>query len=51
MLDIQKKIREEAKSLLGARKVDLVIGFEKGTFPLRASPVFVYSEGEVEKLI
>jgi len=51
MLDIQKRVREEAKKLLASKKVDLVIGFEEGTLPLRASPTFIYDENEVERLI
>jgi len=51
MQDVQKKIREEARNLLAARKVDLVIGFEKGTIPCRTSPVFVHKEDDVGKLV
>lgn len=51
MQDVQRKMREEAKNLLGTGKVDLIIGFEEGTLPLRASPVFIHSENDVEKLI
>lgn len=51
MGDVQQKIREEAKNLLVAGKVDCIIGFKKGTLPLRASPAFVYSEDDAEELI
>ena len=51
MQDIQKKIREEARNLLDAGKVDFVIGFEKGTLPLRASPVFIHNKNDIEKLV
>lgn len=51
MLNVQKKIREKAKNLLAAGGVDLIIGFEQGSMPLRASPVFVHNEDDVEKLV
>jgi len=51
MQEVQEKIREEAKSLLVAGRVDFVIGFEEGTLPLRASPVFIYNKDDTEKLI
>jgi ferredoxin len=48
---IQQKIREIAKELLAQKAVDLVIGFGEGTLPLRASPVFVRTPEEADRLI
>ena len=51
MENLQRKIRDEAKNLLAKGSVDLIIGFEEGTMPLRASPVFIDSQHDVEKLV
>ncbi|MBW2342181.1 MAG: 4Fe-4S binding protein [Deltaproteobacteria bacterium] len=51
MPEVTKKIREIARSLLQEKKVDLVIGFEQGTLPLRATPCFVRGEKEVDRLV
>jgi len=48
---ITENIREEAKRILKEKKVDLVIGFQEGTLPYMASPVFIESPDEVEKLV
>ncbi len=50
-MNIQERIREEAKELLARKKVDPVIGFEEGDLPLRASPVFIHHETQLERLI
>jgi len=51
MKRIEKEIRKIADKLLKDKKVNLIIGFEKGTLPLRARPSFVRRPEEVEKLI
>lgn len=51
MNEVTKKIREVALKLLQKKKVDLVIGFEKGTLPLRATPCFVRREEEADRLV
>ncbi|MGZ3538662.1 MAG: 4Fe-4S binding protein [Thermodesulfobacteriota bacterium] len=48
---IQEKIREKAKELLEKKVVDVIIGFGEGTLPLRATPLFVRSPEEVDRLI
>lgn len=45
------KIREIAKELLRNKKVDVIIGFEKGTIPFKSRPVFIDKEEDVEKLV
>lgn len=47
----EEKIRETARRLLAEDRVDVVIGFEKGTLPLRASPVFVREAAHADRLI
>ena len=44
-------IRETARQLLADGKVDVVIGYEKGSLPLKATPCFVRSPQDIEKLI
>jgi formate dehydrogenase (coenzyme F420) beta subunit len=49
--NIAKKIREEAKRLLTEQKVDVVIGYEKGTLPLTSTPCFITNPEDAEKLV
>jgi formate dehydrogenase subunit beta len=51
MEQIEKKIRETAEQLLKDGRVDLVIGFEKGTLPLKARPAFITKPEDVKRLI
>ena len=51
MRDLSPQIREVAGSLLRDDKVDLVIGYERGSLPLRTSPCFVRDPADVEKLV
>jgi len=51
MPELTGKIREVARSLLRQQKVDLVVGFERGTVPLRSVPCFVRREEDVDRLI
>jgi hypothetical protein len=41
--EVTQKIREVAKKLLSEGKVSCVIGFEKGTVPMRERPFFAYT--------
>ncbi len=51
MGDLEKNIQDIARELLEDGKVDLVIGYEKGTTPLRSTPFFVKEVSDVQKLI
>jgi hypothetical protein len=44
-------IRQEAARILEENIVDVVIGFEAGTLPLRAQPAFITQKEEPEKLV
>lgn len=46
-----KKLRKTVRKLFAEEKVDLVLGWKKGTLPLVASPAFITSEKDVDKLI
>lgn len=48
---VTERIREVAKKLLSEGKVSCVIGFEKGTVPMRDRPFFAYTPKEADKLI
>jgi ferredoxin len=48
---IQQKIREKAKELLSKKEVDLIIGFGEGSLPLRATPIFIRTPEEADRLI
>ncbi len=50
MEGIAAQIREAAKRLLAEKKVDVVIGFAKGTVPMRDYPYFAYTPEEAENL-
>ncbi len=49
MENLENSIREVAKKLLSEKKVDLIIGYEQGTLPLRATPCFVDKCGRRSK--
>jgi formate dehydrogenase subunit beta len=51
MVELTKEIRKAARNLLKEKKVDLVIGFEKGTIPMRSTPCFIREPEEAERLI
>jgi len=51
MLGYIDKIKEISKRLLDEGRVDIVIGFRKGTMPMMNEPVFVKTPGEVSKLV
>lgn len=49
--EIENKIREEAKKLLESGEVSLVIGWEAGSAPFKATPVFIRSAEDVGRLV
>jgi len=49
--DIQQEIRNEAKRLLEAGEVKVVIGYEQGSAPFMSTPAFVESAEDVDRLI
>ncbi len=51
MTDLTPAIRDAARRLLTDGLVDVVIGFEAGTLPLRTSPCFVRDAADVERLV
>ena len=51
MLNTSVAIRDIAKKLLDEKRVDLIIGFEKGSLPLHSTPCFARSTAEADRLI
>ncbi|TKJ43818.1 4Fe-4S ferredoxin [Candidatus Aerophobetes bacterium Ae_b3a] len=51
MQECEKELREVAKKLLLEKKVDLIIGYEEGTLPLRTRPIFIREADETKKLV
>ena len=51
MQDTETKLKETVKGLFAAEKVELVIGYERGTLPLRARPCFLRSAEAADRLV
>lgn len=51
MKKIEDEIKNTVKELLTDKKIDLFIGYEEGTLPLRTSPCFVTNHNNVDKLV
>ena len=51
MKQAEHEIRSNVGKLLKQKNIDVFIGYEKGSLPLRTSPCFVSSEKEAKKLI
>jgi len=46
-----EELRNQIKKLIKEKTVDLVIGWEKGTLPLTATPLFIKTVEDVDRLI
>ena len=51
MTEVAEKIRAKAAELLAGGTVELVLGYEKGTVPLRTTPCFVRDAADVGRLV
>ena len=51
MKDLISAMRQEVARVLEENVVDVLIGFEAGTLPLKAQPVFITRKEEAERLI
>jgi ferredoxin len=49
--DIENSMKETARALLKEKKVDVIIGYSKGTVPLSSAPILIRSVDEVERLV
>nr|NIM44418.1 4Fe-4S ferredoxin [Nitrososphaeria archaeon] len=50
-MNLEASMRKAAKDLLNQKKVDLIIGYEAGSLPLRTTPCFIRKPNDVEKLV
>lgn len=48
---IEEEIKTVAQRLLDEKKVDLVLGYEEGTLPLRTSPCFIRDSSQTHRLV
>ena len=51
MQEREKELREVAEKLLTEKKVDLIIGYEEGSLPIRTRPVFIQKADETKRLV
>jgi formate dehydrogenase subunit beta len=51
MSELEKVLRETARRLLEEHQVDVIIGFERGTLPLRTTPCFIRDPDQVDRLV
>jgi ferredoxin len=51
MSQLTQEIRDAARKLLRAGQVQVVIGFERGSLPMRSRPCFVRREEDVDRLV
>ncbi len=51
MPDVVHEMQEACRRLLKEGQADVVIGFERGSLPLRSRPCFVRKEQDVERLV
>jgi len=50
-VEMEQKLRNEAKALLEEGKVDYIIGFEPGSLKFTATPLITKDRGDVERLV
>lgn len=51
MSELEKVLRETARQLLEENQVEVIIGFERGTLPLRTTPCFIRAPDQVDRLV
>ncbi|MFX0069834.1 MAG: 4Fe-4S ferredoxin [Candidatus Hermodarchaeota archaeon] len=49
--NIENSMREIARNLFSEKKVDVIIGYSKGTVPLSSAPMLIIKEEDIDKLI
>ncbi|MHA1265381.1 MAG: 4Fe-4S dicluster domain-containing protein [Candidatus Helarchaeota archaeon] len=51
MEKLETNLREIVKNLFSQQKIEVFIGYQKGTIPLRTAPTFISKVDEVDKLV
>ena len=49
--ELTVQLRDKARELLDQGKVDVVLGFEESSFPLRVRPSFIWNKRDVDKIV
>ena len=49
--EIENSLRDIARGLLKEKKIDIIIGYKKGTLPMLSQPIIIDNEKDVDKLI
>ena len=48
---IEETMRDVAKKLLQDKEVDVILGYTKGTLPLRSSPITISNPDNIDQLV
>lgn len=51
MTEAEKIMRETSRKLLEEKRVDMIIGYEKGTLPLNTTPCFIREAKDADRLV
>ena len=51
MQDVETKLKDAVKNLLSEGKVEVVVGYEVGSIPLRGRPCFVRTPEDADRLV
>ncbi len=49
--EIESNLREIARGLLKEKKVDVIIGYERGSLPLLTQPIIIDKDEDVDNLL
>jgi ferredoxin len=51
MSELEKMLRETARQLLSENQVEVIVGYERGTLPMRTTPCFIRDPDRVDRLV
>lgn len=51
MTGVEERLRQECRRLLESKELDVILGYERGTLPLRSTPLFARTPGDVDRMI
>ena len=51
MTSVEERLRDECRRLLENKEVDVILGYQRGTLPLRSAPLFARKPEDVERMI
>ncbi len=50
-MNVVNDLRKTIKKLLAEKKIDLFVGWEKGSLPMAATPIFITNEDEADRIV